>query len=317
MVNDVSTIKAGSTPTGGGYIRIPLSDITEPRPGRSSDQTLNASVKRFGVLQPVLVARTDHGYELLAGYRRLHAAREAGLADVPALIVPPDRAGSLDVYLEENLSRQDLSETDRMRLRDQWVRETGRDPELALGRIPEIRGEFDKNSTAKTSASKWWIYATGILAITTVGLLITTVAKKTTGVPLAETEDVVEIAEPVASSEPIPDITWMEAFSFPGSTRIVSGVNLTLEFTQPFFEKGQITPRGKLNLNQLAAIVQSSGTPLVIELVTKGTDPASELNLAASAASHLLQEGVSADRLLIKSGAAHTSNATLHFVVHP
>jgi ParB-like chromosome segregation protein Spo0J len=87
-------------------------------------------VKKFGVLQPVLVAREPKPVTGCSpDARRAQAARDAGLADVPALIIPPDRAGELDVFLEENLNRADLSEFDRLRLRDQWMRETGRDAE--------------------------------------------------------------------------------------------------------------------------------------------------------------------------------------------
>jgi ParB family chromosome partitioning protein len=71
--------------------------------------TLAESIRRHGLLQPLVVRRTEAGYELIAGERRLRAAREAGLDEVPVTIrdaEPPER---LELALIENLQREELT----------------------------------------------------------------------------------------------------------------------------------------------------------------------------------------------------------------
>jgi ParB family chromosome partitioning protein len=62
-----------------------------------------------GVLQPVVVRRRDGGYELVAGERRLRAAKLAGLATIPAIMREGDDTESLREALIENIHREDLS----------------------------------------------------------------------------------------------------------------------------------------------------------------------------------------------------------------
>jgi ParB family chromosome partitioning protein len=74
---------------------------------------LTASVRELGVLQPLLVRATGPAsYELIAGERRLRAARRAGLAMVPAIVRTADDALSLEQALVENVQREDLNPMD-------------------------------------------------------------------------------------------------------------------------------------------------------------------------------------------------------------
>ncbi len=80
----------------------------------SLDELVN-SIKRHGILQPILVEPGEKGrYKLLIGSRRLAAARLIGLEKVPALILedPLDPKESLTVMLVENLHREDLDPID-------------------------------------------------------------------------------------------------------------------------------------------------------------------------------------------------------------
>ncbi len=71
--------------------------------------SLAASIREVGILQPLVVTETDEGFVLVAGERRLRAARELGLAEVPAVIRPvEDDQSSLTQALIENLQREDL-----------------------------------------------------------------------------------------------------------------------------------------------------------------------------------------------------------------
>ena len=69
---------------------------------------LAASIGQLGVLQPLLVRRAGAGYELIAGERRLRAAKLAGLERVPVVVVDTDERGSLERALVENIHRADL-----------------------------------------------------------------------------------------------------------------------------------------------------------------------------------------------------------------
>ena len=100
-----------------GYIDIPLEAIAVNRlqPRKVFDdqalQVLADSIKRFGVLQPVVVRshEGDEPYELIAGERRLRASKIAGRKTIPAVVRHSDEEASLVEALVENLHRQDLN----------------------------------------------------------------------------------------------------------------------------------------------------------------------------------------------------------------
>lgn len=71
-------------------------------------EELAASIRALGILQPLTVRRAEDGWELVAGERRLRAARLAGLAEVPCLCVKGDSQHSALLALVENLQRKDL-----------------------------------------------------------------------------------------------------------------------------------------------------------------------------------------------------------------
>src|SRR5260370_11393436 len=72
------------------------------------------AIRSQGVIEPLIVRRrqgdlTGRAYELIAGERRLRAAREAGLEHVPVVLRDLDDRGALEMSLVENLSREDLN----------------------------------------------------------------------------------------------------------------------------------------------------------------------------------------------------------------
>ena len=71
-------------------------------------QELAASIVQYGILQPLSVRRRQDGYELVAGERRLRAARMAGLTEVPCILLSVDEEQSGMLALVENLQRRDL-----------------------------------------------------------------------------------------------------------------------------------------------------------------------------------------------------------------
>ena len=69
---------------------------------------LSDSIRRHGILQPLSVRRTETGYELIAGERRLRAAQMAGLTEIPCILMQMDDRQSGMAAMIENLQRQDL-----------------------------------------------------------------------------------------------------------------------------------------------------------------------------------------------------------------
>ncbi len=105
------------------FMEIPLSEITpDPKqPRRAFDEegleTLANSIKRFGVLQPVVVRKEGEGYLLIAGERRWRASQLAGLDTIPAVVRALGKHQK-DTYLEslsENLQRTDLNPVEKAR----------------------------------------------------------------------------------------------------------------------------------------------------------------------------------------------------------
>lgn len=98
---------------------------------------LALSIRHQGVLQPVVVRpRQEGGYELIAGERRWRAAREAGLATVPAVVREGDDRDALLLGLIENVARENLSAVEEARAYASLIDEF----ELSLGDVADRVG---------------------------------------------------------------------------------------------------------------------------------------------------------------------------------
>lgn len=76
-------------------------------------QELSDSIKRNGIMQPILVRKTGgNAYEIIAGERRWRAAKMAGLATVPVIVREMNDQQALELAIVENIQRQDLSPLD-------------------------------------------------------------------------------------------------------------------------------------------------------------------------------------------------------------
>ena len=76
---------------------------------------LTASIREHGVVQPILVRPFAEGYQLIAGERRLRAARQAGLEEIPALVRELTDNEMMEISLIENIQRQDLGPVEEAR----------------------------------------------------------------------------------------------------------------------------------------------------------------------------------------------------------
>jgi ParB family chromosome partitioning protein len=122
-------------------------DLIRPNPSqprREFDEetliALSESVKARGILQPVVVRPLPGGgYELVAGERRLRAAKLAGLGTVPAIVRDADETERLELALIENMARQDLNAVEEARACATLVEDLGLSKEEVGRRVGRSR----------------------------------------------------------------------------------------------------------------------------------------------------------------------------------
>ena len=96
---------------------------------------LASSIRRHGILQPLTVRRMPEGWELIAGERRLRAARLAGLREVPCILLDVNMEDASLIALVENLQRRDLDFIEEANGINQLIRMFGMSQEEAARRI--------------------------------------------------------------------------------------------------------------------------------------------------------------------------------------
>jgi ParB family chromosome partitioning protein len=86
-------------------------DPAQPRKSfdKNSIAELAQSIKTHGILQPLVLVETEGGYMIVAGERRYHAAKQAGLSQLPALVRSLEELERLEISLIENVQRVDLA----------------------------------------------------------------------------------------------------------------------------------------------------------------------------------------------------------------
>ena len=126
LIPDKSTEKVISSSadpetTAGRVLEIRVDNIeVNPRQPRThfspSDlEDLIASIKEFGIIQPLVVTQFDGSYQLIAGERRLRSARAIGLETVPVVVRTASDQEKLELALIENIQRQDLNPVEEAR----------------------------------------------------------------------------------------------------------------------------------------------------------------------------------------------------------
>ncbi len=128
-----------------GSIEIPLARIREnprqPRLRMSDDAlaTLAESIRHHGVIQPILVTETIDGYQLVAGERRVRAARIVGLERIPAIVRQLADRQQLELALVENLQREDLDPIEAARAYRQLIDEFALSQDDLAARVGRAR----------------------------------------------------------------------------------------------------------------------------------------------------------------------------------
>ncbi len=77
--------------------------------GGKKHKELVSSIKKNGIIQPIVVRKSDTGYEIIVGERRWRAAQEAGLKDVPVIIREAEDREMAEISIIENLQREELN----------------------------------------------------------------------------------------------------------------------------------------------------------------------------------------------------------------
>jgi ParB family transcriptional regulator, chromosome partitioning protein len=132
-------------PQNAGSIEIALDRIREnprqPRVTMADDAlaTLAASIREHGVIQPILVTETIDGYQLVAGERRVRAARMAGLERIPAVVRQLADREQLELALVENLQREDLDPIEAARAYRALIEEFSFSQEDLASRVGRAR----------------------------------------------------------------------------------------------------------------------------------------------------------------------------------
>jgi len=112
-------------------VKVPITKIL-PNPNQPRNtfdehnlKSLADSIRRYGLLQPVSVRKTENGYELIAGERRLRAAMMANLREISCLVYSVDGETSAELAVMENLLREDLNMFETAYAMERLCREYG------------------------------------------------------------------------------------------------------------------------------------------------------------------------------------------------
>ena len=125
----------------GRILYLPVGQIhpnpSQPRKIFDADglQELAGSIRTYGILQPLTVRRRNGEYELVAGERRLRAAKIAGMTEVPCILLTVDEEQSGMVALVENLQRRDLDYIEEAQGLARLMRQYGLNQEQAAARV--------------------------------------------------------------------------------------------------------------------------------------------------------------------------------------
>lgn len=86
---------------------------------------LAESIKRYGVIQPIIVTKKNNYYEIIAGERRWRASKKAGLEEIPCIIREDTERKNKEIALIENIQREDLNPIEKARSFRQLMDEYG------------------------------------------------------------------------------------------------------------------------------------------------------------------------------------------------
>jgi ParB family transcriptional regulator, chromosome partitioning protein len=146
----LSALIPGAPETGetSGLLEVPVNAVSpnpkQPRTHFDDEAiaSLAVSIREVGILQPIVVRKAGAGYELIAGERRLRAAKLAGLATIPVVVRDTDDADTLREALIENIHREDLGPIELAEAFRQLLEELGLKQEELADRVGVSRSHI-------------------------------------------------------------------------------------------------------------------------------------------------------------------------------
>ena len=115
---------------------------------KNSLDELTTSIKNRGIIQPIIVRKSDNisdKYEIIAGERRWLAAQNAGLHEVPVVIIQADNLKSLEFAIVENIQRKDLNPIEEAESYQKLIDEFGYDQEKVANFIGKSRAHISNS----------------------------------------------------------------------------------------------------------------------------------------------------------------------------
>ncbi|MFH0845422.1 MAG: ParB/RepB/Spo0J family partition protein [Pseudomonadota bacterium] len=130
---------------GGDFFQCPIEEI-EPNPYQPRKdfqdpelEELARSIKEKGIITPLLVSKTDKGYQLIVGERRWRAAMKAGLERVPVVVREIASTEFLELALIENIHRKDLNPIEEAMAYKRWLEDSNTIQEELAQRLGKDR----------------------------------------------------------------------------------------------------------------------------------------------------------------------------------
>lgn len=125
-------------------VTVPIAKVEpkadQPRKNFNEISELAESISRYGIIQPLTVRRLSNGqYQIIAGERRWRAAREAGLTEVPVMVIEADDLKAAELALVENLQREDLDPMEEAEGYQTLIESFGLSQEEAAKRVGKSR----------------------------------------------------------------------------------------------------------------------------------------------------------------------------------
>ena len=100
-------------------------------------EELAESIKKYGVIQPIIVTQKGKFYEIVAGERRWRASKKAGLTEIPAIIRQDDERINKEIALIENIQREDLNPIEKAK----GIKSLMQDYQLTQQQVADILGK--------------------------------------------------------------------------------------------------------------------------------------------------------------------------------
>ena len=139
----ISAIESNSNEYSQEKVSIDLIRPNPYQPRKHFDQDklneLAQSIKEHGILQPILLKKSIHGYDIVAGERRFRGANIAGLTEVPAIIVDFTDDQMMEIALLENIQREDLNAIEEAQAYKAMMDKMNLTQEELAGRIGKSR----------------------------------------------------------------------------------------------------------------------------------------------------------------------------------